>query len=491
MNVLLRRMIVGPIARAVRGAAVSACAVLVGAGSAGAQDLGVKAPPQDRTVWIINATVHPVSGPAIEGGSIAFDAGRITEILPSRPGMDGDFAKRHRVIDGTGLHVYPGLIGANTQMGLIEIGAVRATLDYSETGEVSPEVRASVAVNPDSSLIPVTRSNGVLSVGVMPLGGLIPGRASVMRMDGWTHEDMTVEDDAGLVVNWPNLRPVRAFWFSRSVEQQVEDAEKALRELDRVFDTAQAYLSARGADASTPLDTRWEAMRGVLERKTPLFVRAQELEQIQSAVAWGARRGLTMVIVGGRDAASATELLVRHNVGVILSGTFRVPPREDSPYDQMESLPSVLQAAGVRWCMASTGGPFETPHERNLPYHAAKAVAAGLDPALGLRSVTLSAAELLGVSDRLGSLDKGKLATLIVTTGNPLEITSSVVHAFIDGREIDLADKHKALDAKYREKYRQLGILDRTEPAGAPGAGPGGGAAPPASRSASPSAPAR
>jgi len=431
---------------------------LLASGAALAQDLGLKALPQKNPILITGATVHPVSGPPIADGVVLFADG-VLSIVGAASALDtvrlsGDVER----IDATGKHIYPGLIGANTVTGLMEIGAVRATLDHTETGDVSPEVRAVVAVNPDSTIIPVTRRNGVLTVGVLPMGGAIPGRASVIRMDGWTWEDLAVKADAGLLVNWPNLRPVRAWWMERSEEEQTDRAQAALKTIEEAFDAAAAYMKARAADPSVKTDLRWEAMRGAIEGGERVLVRANEVEQIQSAVSFAARRGLKIVIVGGRDAAACIDLLKRHDVPVMVTGTHRLPRRRDTAYDEPFTLPAVLEAAGVTWCLASNGGQFDTPNERNLPYHAATAVAHGLDPDVAIRSITLSAAKLLGVDDRLGSLEAGKAATLIITDGNPLEITTSVERAFIDGAEIELIDKQTILAEKYREKYRRLGV---------------------------------
>ncbi len=236
---------------------------------------------------------------------------------------------------------------------------------------------------------------------------------------------------------------------------------RSLATIDEAFDAALAYAEAKRADPSTETNLRWESMRPVLEGGKPVIVRAQEFEQIESAVSWAVGRGLKIVILGGRDADLASDLLKRHDVPVIIAGTYRMPRREDSPYDSVYTLASALHKAGVRWCMAGEGGDSETPHERNLPYQAAICVAYGLDRDAALRSVTLSAAELLGVADRLGSLEVGKAATLIVTDGDPLEITTAVELAFIDGRTIDLSNKQTDLAEKYREKYRQQGLLKK------------------------------
>ncbi len=432
------------------------------ASGAGAQDLGVKAPAQAKPVIIDNATIHTVSGAVIERGHIVFDNGRITRVSAGRaPGIGGAEAI---VIDASGKHVYPGLIGPNTLMGLIEIESIRVTQDYTEMGAITPEARAAVAVNPDSTIIPVTRSNGVLTAAVLPMGGVMPGRAAVLRMEGWTWEDMAIEPDAGLMINWPSMRTFRSRWMQTSEEDQRKQTRESIQRIDDACNAAEAYFASRDADAAIGEDLRYAGMKPVLDGSKPVFIRANQVEQIESAVLWAVGRGLKPVIVGGADADKCADLLKKHDVGVIITGTHTEPARRDDPYDDSFTRPARLEAAGIRWCLGTTGGSFETAHERNLPYHAATAVAYGLDRDKALRGITLSAAEILGVADELGSLDLGKRATLIITDGDPLEITTNVEMAFIDGRAIDLENKQTALAKKYREKYRQLGLIGDESP---------------------------
>lgn len=439
---------------------LTSCSILVASfamtSSALAQDLGIKAPPQSNPIILVG-TVHTVSGGVIENGMVMFENGVITNVDDAER---IDFARLAPDVEVIRLpdhmHIYPGLIGANTIMGLTEISSVRATLDHTEVGDFTPEVRAASSVNPDSTLIPVTRSAGILTVGVMPLGGNITGRAAVIRMDGWTWEDMAVEDDAGLVVNWPSVRPSTAWWVTTPREEQIARAKRRLAEIDEFFSAAQSYLDAKSADDLVPTDIRYEAMAPALRGESPVFIRANEIQQIESAVEWATGRGLKAVIVGGRDAEQCADLLKKHDIGVIIDGVHRLPGRRDHVYDEPFTLPLRLEAAGVRWCLASGE---ETAHERNLPHNAGTAVAYGLDPDAGIRSITLSAAELLGVADRLGSIEEGKAATIIVTDGNPMEMTTLTWMAFIDGRRISLADKQKILTEKYLEKYRQLGLI--------------------------------
>lgn len=437
--------------------ATSICLTALAAMPALAQDLTVTAPAQDKPIAINNATIHTVSGGVIENGHVAFEDGKITSVGEGPYAMHGVGT----VIDAGGKHVYPGLIASITQLGLDEISAVRASRDYDEVGAMTPEVYAAVSVNPDSTLIPVARSNGILLAGSFPTGGTIPGRVSIIRTDGWTWEDMTVEESAGLVINWPRARPVDAWWMTQSEAEQLKDIKRDMDAIDEAFDEAEAYIASRDADPQHQLiDLRWEAMREFLpgaDDQKPVFISATDVDQITSAVGWAAKRGLKCIITGGRDAPLVAELLKKHDVPVIITGTHNFPKRADEPFDDAFTLPGRLEGAGLRWAMASGE---ETAHERSLPYHAGKAVAYGLDPDVAIRSITLSPAEILGIADSYGSIEEGKSATLILTDGTPLEIMTHVERAFIDGREIDLSNKQKVLNEKYREKYRQLGVLE-------------------------------
>ena len=436
------------------------CALCASARDGFSQDLTPRAAPQPAPVLIVNATIHPISEPEIKDGFVLFDRGSITGIgtvssLDSRR-VDATW----RVIDAKGKHVYPGLIGASTQLGLTEMQSVRASSDFAETGGITPEVRAANAVNPDSTLLPVTRSAGELIAGVFPSGGTMPGRAGVIRLDGWTVADMTIRDQAGLVVNWPVTRTVNAPWMNQSEEEQRRGMDKTQKIIEEMISGAKAYVAAKGSDPKLPTDIRYDAMSGIFaasetrdpkpETRLPLFIHAQDYDQITQAVTLCSKYGLRCVIIGGRDAPLCADLLKRNNVSVIVDGTFKFPKRDDAPYDDAFTLPARLHAAGITFCIASGE---ETAHERNLSNAAGMAVAYGLDHEQGLRAITLSSAEVLGIADKYGSLGLEKSATLIVTDGDVLEVTSHVTMAFLDGREVNLSNKQKVLEERYRGKY--------------------------------------
>ncbi|MHC4810762.1 MAG: amidohydrolase family protein, partial [Planctomycetota bacterium] len=282
-------------------------AVTAATSPAAAQDLVWKVPPQSAPVVITNATIMPVTGPPIENGTLIAEAGVIRYVGPSTDAPPTP--ENATVVDARQRRLYPGLVAANTIMGLIEIESIRATRDEDEVGDVTPEARAIIAVNPDSTIIPVTRSNGVLTACTMPLGGLVPGRAAVLRLEGWTWEEMAIDPDAALCLNWPNLRPVQAWWMTDSPQQQMDEAARQLRAIAELFDAAEAYAAARTADPTTPADVRHEAMLPAIRGESQVFIRANELDQIRSAATFIADRGLRGVIVGGADADACADLL--------------------------------------------------------------------------------------------------------------------------------------------------------------------------------------
>lgn len=434
---------------------ISTAVVVLTCSLVAAQDLGHKAGPQTMPVAIVNASVHPVSSPSIERGFVFFEDGRIVEV------GEGDrvFPATTRVIDANGMHVWPGLIAPVTELGLAEIQAVRQSRDFNEVGEFTPEARAAIATNPDSTLIPVTRSNGILTYGAFPTSGAVPGTASVMRSDGWTSDDMALLPDAGVIVNWPSMRPSQDWWANEPDAEQRERIRTRLDMIDTFFQQAVSYRDGTNPVTDLRLEAALISLPGAdgSEPLRPVFINANDIDQINAAVVWAVGMGMRPVIVGGNDAHLCAELLAAHDVPVILGGTQRFPKRADSPHDDAYTLPQRLTELGVRWCMASSD---RTAHERNLPYNAAKAVAFGLSIDDAMRGLTLSTAEVLEVDAEIGSLDAGKAATLIITDGNPLEVTTETVAAFIDGRQIDVGNKQTELAEKYRAKYRQTGMID-------------------------------
>jgi imidazolonepropionase-like amidohydrolase len=411
----------------------------------------IPAPAQTKPIALKGATLHPVNGPDIPSGTILFDKGKIAAL-----GADVTIPAGAEVIDVSGKHIYPGLISANSVLGLIEIGAARATIDIEESGAINANARAATSINPDSELIPVARANGILTAHAVPAGGIISGQSAVLRMEGWTPEEMTVRSPAAMHLRWPNLTINRNPRAQKSVKDQQKDIDKAVKLIRESFATARSYWQAR--KSGTPgfkSDLRWEALMPVFDGKLPLFIHANTVAQIEAALAWAKEAQLKFVLVGGQDAWRMAAELKASDTAVIITLSTALPSRRDDGYDATFGNAAKLHEAGVRFCMAMEGQNSGAPHERNLPYEASMASAFGLPKEEALKAVTLYPAQILGVDDQLGSLQTGKAATLIVTNGDPLDFPTQIEAAYIDGRKIDLTNRQTRLRDKYKEKYRR------------------------------------
>ena len=408
--------------------------------------------PRAETVALTGGTVHPVSGPTIDRATIVVTDGRITAV-----GADVSPPAGATVISCEGKHVYPGLISANTILGLTEVGSVLGTNDQNEIGNVNPNIRAEVQINPESDLLPVTRVNGVTSALSVPRGGAISGTSALIHLDGWTEEDMTVAKPVGLHVNWPNMTVNRAWWETRSEEEQKRTRDEAILAIRTAFEDARAYWRARDAEGKTGVprhdrDVKWDAMGRALRGEIPVMFHATALNQIRAVLRFVDEQHLKkVVLVGGDDAWMVTDELKARDIAVITGEPLSLPNRSYEPYDQGMSLAARLHAAGVRFCISDGCG---STNARNLGYEAAMAAAFGLPKEEALKSVTLYPAQILGVGDQLGSIEPGKIADLIVTTGDPLEITTQVEQVFIGGRAVSMETRQTRLFKKYDHRPR-------------------------------------
>ncbi len=383
-----------------------------------------------ETTALIGGTIHPVTSDPIENGNLVFDESGIVSI-----GREVTVPEGATRIDCQGRHVYPSFVAAYSQIGLVEISSVAATDDRAEMGTFNPNVSAHKAFNPDSELIPVTRSNGVLLALAAPTGGLFSGQSSLMKLSGWTWEEMLLKPQVAMHVDWPRAR----------------DDGTELERITRLVEDARAYKAARDADEDlTTFDIRWESMQPMLAGKQPVMVQADELAEIQSAVAFAVEHKLRLILFGGYDAPRCAALLKAHNVPVIVSSVHRLPLRNDDPYDASYTLPNRLREAGVAYCIA--GDSESSSNLRNLPYHAATAAAYGLPADEALKAITIYPAQILGVAERVGSVEPGKAATIFVADGDPLETPTQITLAYIDGKSVDLNDRHKTLYQRFKKR---------------------------------------
>jgi imidazolonepropionase-like amidohydrolase len=425
--------------RSARRAAVGAAFVALAVVGAPAE-AQVPAPPQAGAIALTGATIHTVSNGVIENGTIVFDAGKIVAI-----GANVAIPAGAQRVDATGKHIYPGLIDAYSAMGLEEIGAVDVTSDTDELGDFNPNVRAEVAVNPESRHIGTARSNGVLVTLTTPEGGLVSGLSAAMMLDGWTWETMTLQGGAALNVSWP--------------DPSDDDYADELRTLRDHFANARAYRDARAAGTHDS-DSRWEAMVPVVNGDVPVIVEANTIAEIQDAIAWAEEEELDLILRGGQEALYVADHLAAKQIPVLLTNTMDAPNHSWEGYDNNYALAAKLHERGVRFAIV---GGSSAPYTHRLPYEAGVAVAFGLPADEALRAVTIYPAQFLGIDDRVGSLEAGKDATLFITTGNPLDFFTTVEQAYVQGRKIDMNDMFKQLFEKYMQKVGQLRIRTTTD----------------------------
>jgi imidazolonepropionase-like amidohydrolase len=402
----------------------------------------------EEGLLLTGATVHTVSGETFAPGEVLIRHDRIVAVGRSVPPGPA------RVIDLEGLHLYPGLILPTTPLGLVEINAVRATRDTIEVGEYTPDVLAWIAVNADSELIPVARANGITHILPVPTGGRVTGQSALLALAGWTYEEMLVQQPVALHLFWPSMAidatpresaSDRSSW--KSPEKQARERRTRIEELDDFFTEARAYGKTRTAGAGL-LNPPWEAMLPFLDRELPIMVHADDVRQIQAAVSWAKRNEVRIILAGARDAWRVADLLAAEEIPVVFEHVFTLPARDTDSYDAHFRAPAVLHEAGVTVAFSERA----SSSARNLPYSAAQAVAFGLSEAEALKALTLNPARMLGVGDRLGSIESGKEASLFAVDGGILDIRSEVRRMWIAGREVDLGSRHTRLYERYRSR---------------------------------------
>jgi len=416
--------------------------------------------PQAATTYAItHAKIFTLAGSTIDDGTLVIKDGRIAAV-----GASVEVPAGAQIIDGKGLQIYPGLFDAVTQMGLSEIGAVSATVDSSETGNFNPDVVAATAVSPSSEHIPVTRASGITEVLAVPASGgfdasgsraVLGGQASAFSLAGWTMDDMQIKRSVVMVINFPTIQ-TRSFDFTtfsrkeRPYAEAKQEYEKQLNELTDWIDRARHYAQAigHGGPSDFERDVKLEALAPVVRGQLPVLVFADRARDIRNAIEFCDKQKLKMILAGGQEAYKAKDLLRSKNIPVILRPALTLPSEEDDPYDRLLSQPAELAQAGVKFAI----GSFDNSFARRLGQNAANASAHGLSYDDALKSVTLYPAQILGLADQVGTLETGKIANVIVTNGDPLELTTDLKYLFIKGQLTSTDNRHKRLFEKYSNR---------------------------------------
>jgi len=408
----------------------------------------IPAPAQSKPILITGGTAHLGNGKIIENSIIGFENGKLT-IVGDATAVLPDGSKNWEQIDASGKDIYPGLIAPNSQIGLIEIGAVRATRDADEVGSLNPNLRSIIAYNTDSDVTPTVRSNGILIAQVVPQGGFISGTSSIVELDGWNWEDAAYKMDDGIHLNWPSMMTWTGWQEGNPRRIKNKKYNEQVTEMQQFIAEAKAYCESGNREET---NLKLAAMCNLFTKKGKLFIHVNDAEGITTAIPLKAEFGMDIVIVGGRDSYRVAALLAKEKIPVILYQTQSMPYRNDDDIDQPFKTPKMLQDAGVLYAIGGEG----YWQQRNLPFQAGQAVGFGLSKELAIQAITKNPAMILGIDETVGTLETGKDATLIISSGDVLDMrTSSIEQAFIRGKAIDLDDKQKELYRKFKEKYNR------------------------------------
>jgi imidazolonepropionase-like amidohydrolase len=404
---------------------------------------------QSEPIAFIGATIHVGDGTIIYDGVLTFTKGLITAVGTADDNID---LFNHRVIDLQGQHLYPGFILPNTVMGLLEIENIRATDDVTEEGDINASVRSAIAYNTDSEIIPTQRFNGILTAQITPRGGLISGLSTVVKLDGWNWEDAVLKTDDGMHMHWPALTSMKRNEVSGDMEKVENEYYAAQTQLlHSLFQNSRSYTGAT-------VNLNLAAMQGLFTGEIKLFIHSDEAKEIISSIRFARAYGVReIVLVGGRDAMKVKDLLLAESIPVIYQAVHELPGMEWHDIDLPFKTPALLHDAGIKVGISS--GLAAVGSQRNLPFFAGTAAAYGLDRETALSMVTRNNAEILGVDDRVGTLEEGKDATLFTSLGDALDMrTSQVQQVFIQGREVDLYGTQQELYERFYQKYSDPGL---------------------------------
>lgn len=408
---------------------------------------------QTKSLLIMNGTAHIGTDSIIQNSIIGIKNGKIVEVLDASK-FKSELGNYDEKIDATGKQIYPGFIAPNSTLGLFEIEAVRATLDFREVGTTLPNVRSLIAYNTDSKIIPTVRTNGILMAQITPRGGLVSGTSSVVVLDGWNWEDAAYKMDDAIHINWPRMVS-RKFLDEDNIYpgpyEKNKDYIKQTDDLKKLFADAKAYNET---ETKLEKNLRFESMKGIFDGTQTLFIHSNNVKEIIEAVNFAKQFQLKRVaIVGGKDSWMVTDLLKENNISVVVSRVHDLPEHPEDDVDLPYKLPYLLQKAGVLFCL-NNEGDMEEMGTRNLPFYAGTAAAYGLTREQALRSITLNTAKILGIDKTVGSIEAGKDATIFISSGDALDMrTNNVTAAYIKGVSIDLNNDQKALYEKYKKKY--------------------------------------
>jgi len=418
------------------------------------------APTQDKSVLIFGGITHVGDGQIINNSVIGFTDGKIDLIASSEENWtdkllnmfsDSNNKKYDTIIDASNQHIYPGIIALNSNLGLVEVDAVRASVDDDEAGTYLPEVRSIIAYNAESKAVESMRPNGVLVAQIAPNGGVISGSSSVVQLDAWNWEDAVIKYDQGLHINWPSPYTFGRWWLGEDRGLKANNNyNKQVNDLKEFFDKSKANMNS---DKSMNLKSR--SMKAIFEGESTVYLYADDEKEIVDGVLFFKKFGINkIVIVGASEAKNQLDFIKENNIPVVVKQPYRFPQSVDSDPRETFMLAKKMIDKGILVSIDPSGAPQSRVSIRNLPFYAGSFSSYGIDKEAALSMITLNPAKMLGIDSEFGTIEIGKSATLFISKGDALDIISNnVTHAFISGRNISLETHQTRLWRRYSNKY--------------------------------------
>lgn len=402
--------------------------------------------PRTGKFLLQNATVVTVTKGTLSNTSVLVENGKIAQVGTGISAGDAE------VIDCSGLYIYPGMIDGGTRLGLVEVSSVAETVDYAEIGNVTPNMQTLTTVNPNAEAIGVTRVSGVTTVLTVPTGGLFPGTAALINLNGYTPDQMYGGFKA-IVMNFPSSGR-RGRFDRRSAEDIKKDSEKALKEANDIWDNAKNYLKLKNAGAELQYYPEMDQLSKAVSGELPLLIVVDAASDIQSAIKWVEGKDAKVIFSGVAEGWRVADEIAKAGIPVITGPVQELPTRQSDRYDAAYANAGKMAKAGVKVALRTD----EEENVRNLPFHAAFAAAYGLGKEEALKAITIHPAEIFGIADQYGSVEAGKRANLVISTGDPLETKSQIMHVFIDGYRIPMSNRHIRLYQEFLERSPGLKV---------------------------------
>ena len=402
---------------------------------------------QTTAFSIEGATAHLGDGTIIDDSLIMFADGKITFVGSAKMKI----GRMGTIINAKGKHVYPGFIAVNTTLGLAEVNAVKASLDFREIGTMNPHIRSLIAYNAESKIIETMRPNGILMGQITPRGGRISGTSSVVQFDAWNWEDAAIKADDGIHMNWPVSISFGRWWLGEDPSAKSnKNYAKSIKSLNEYMNAAKDYLKG----SKSPKNLELEALKGLFNKSQKLYMHVNGEKEITDAVNFAKKHQVNLVVVGGDNAHKVSAILLKNNIPVVIKRAHLIPGNDDDNYDKSFKTALLLAKKGITITIGLGEGHVRM-NDRNLPFNAGTFAAHGLDKEEAVKLITLNAAKILGIDDKVGSLTVGKDATLFISEGDALDMRGNIINdAFIQGRKISLETHQTRLWKRYSNKYK-------------------------------------